>query len=142
MSSSVLPRPNLPAGLSVEASEPTSYTMYTLPFVLVLGYVLVEFGRPHNWVPILGYLRPGVIVLGGGILAMLIKRPAIPTLGKWVLAFLGLMLVLAPFAYNNGMAVRTTRDFAHRQLTWRPRSSSPPIGNRASRPPSCSATNT
>jgi O-antigen ligase len=86
--------------------------MYTLPFVLVLGYVLVEFGRPHNWVPILGYLRPGVIVLGGGILAMLVKRPAIPTLGKWVLAFLGLMLVLAPFAYNNGMAVRTTRDFA------------------------------
>ena len=49
--------------------------MSTLPFVLVLGYVLVEFGRPHNWVPILGYLRPGVIVLGGGILAMLVKRP-------------------------------------------------------------------
>ena len=112
MSSSVLPRPNLPPGLSVEASEPTSYTMYTLPFVLVLGYVLVEFGRPHNWVPILSYLRPGVIVLGGGILAMLIKRPAIPTLGKWVLAFLGLMLVLAPFAYNNRMAVVTTWDFA------------------------------
>jgi O-antigen ligase len=112
MSSSVLPRPNLPAGLNVVESEPTAATMYTLPFVLVLGYVLVEFGRPHNWVPILGYLRPGVIVLGGGILAMLVKRPAIPTLGKWVLAFLGLMLVLAPFAYNNRMAVATTRDFA------------------------------
>jgi len=112
MSSSVLPRPNLPAGLNVAESEPTAATMYTLPFVLVLGYVLVEFGRPHNWVPILGYLRPGVIVLGGGILAMLVKRPAIPTLGKWVLAFLGLMLVLAPFAYNNRMAVATTRDFA------------------------------
>jgi len=112
MSSSVLPRPNLPAGLNVAESEPTAATMYTLPFVLVLGYVLVEFGRPHNWVPILGYLRPGVIVLGGGILAMLVKRPAIPTLGKWVLAFLGLMLVLAPFAYNNRMAVVTTRDFA------------------------------
>ena len=112
MSSSVLPRPNLPAGLNVAESEPTAATMYTLPFVLVLGYVLVEFGRPHNWVPILGYVRPGVIVLGGGILAMLVKRPAIPTLGKWVLAFLGLMLVLAPFAYNNRMAVVTTRDFA------------------------------
>ena len=112
MSSSVLPNPNLPARLSVEASEPTADTMYTLPFVLVLGYALVDFGRPHSWVPILGYLRPGVIVLGGGILAMLIKRPAIPTLGKWVLAFLGLMLVLAPFAYNNRMAVVTTRDFA------------------------------
>jgi probable O-glycosylation ligase (exosortase A-associated) len=112
MSSSALPRPTLPPGLSVAESEPTADTMYTLPFVLVLGYVLVEFGRPHNWIPILGYLRPGVIVLGGGILAMAIKRPAIPTLGKWVLAFLGLMLILAPFAYNNGMAVRTTRDFA------------------------------
>lgn len=112
MSSSVLPRPDLPTGLNVAESEPTAATMYTLPFVLVLGYVLVEFGRPHNWVPILGYLRPGVIVLGGGILAMLVKRPAIPTLGKWVLAFLGLMLVLAPFAYNNRMAVATTRDFA------------------------------
>jgi O-antigen ligase len=112
MSSSVLPRPNLPAGLNVAESEPTAATMYTVPFVLVLGYVLVEFGRPHNWVPILGYLRPGVIVLGGGILAMLVKRPAIPTLGKWVLAFLGLMLVLAPFAFNNRMAVVTTRDFA------------------------------
>jgi O-antigen ligase len=86
--------------------------MYSLPFLLVLGYVLVDFGRPHSWLPILSYLRPGVIVLGGGILAMLIKRPPIPTLGKWVLSFLGLMLVLAPFAYNNGMAVATTRDFA------------------------------
>jgi O-antigen ligase len=85
--------------------------MYTLPFLLVLGYILVDFGRPHSWVPILRYLRPGVIVLGGGILAMLIKRPAIPPLGKYVLAFLGLMLVLAPFAYNNGMAVAFTRDF-------------------------------
>jgi O-antigen ligase len=112
MSSSAFPSPNLPATLSVAESEPTADTTYTLPFLLVLGYVLVEFGRPHNWVPILGYLRPGVIVLGGGILAMLVKRPAIPTLGKWVLAFLGLMLVLAPFAYNNGMAVATTRDFA------------------------------
>ena len=112
MSSSALPRPNVPASLDVATSESTSDAMYSLPFVLILGYVLVDFGRPHNWVPILGYLRPGVIVLGGGILAMLIKRPAIPTLGKWVLAFLGLMMVLAPFAYNNRMAVVTTKDFA------------------------------
>jgi O-antigen ligase len=112
MSSSALPRPNVPASLDVATSESTSTAMYSLPFVLILGYVLVDFGRPHNWVPILGYLRPGVIVLGGGILAMLIKRPAIPTLGKWVLAFLGLMMVLAPFAYNNRMAVVTTKDFA------------------------------
>jgi O-antigen ligase len=112
MSSSALPRPNVPASLDVATSESTSNAMYSLPFVLILGYVLVDFGRPHNWVPILGYLRPGVIVLGGGILAMLIKRPAIPTLGKWVLAFLGLMMVLAPFAYNNRMAVVTTKDFA------------------------------
>jgi len=112
MSSSALPRPNVPTRLSVAASAPPADTIYTLPFVLVLGYVLVDFGRPHSWVPILGYLRPGVIILGGGILAMMIKRPAIPPLGKWVLAFLGLMLILAPFAYNNGMAVRTTKDFA------------------------------
>ena len=111
MSSSALSRHPVSARLSTAASESTSEAIYTLPFVLVLGYVLVDFGRPHNWLPILGYLRPGVIVLGGGILAMLIKRPAIPPLGRWILAFLGLMLVLAPFAYNNGMAVYTTRDF-------------------------------
>jgi O-antigen ligase len=111
MSSSALPRPDVLERLSVAEPESTSDATDSLPFVLILGYVLVEFGRPHNWVPILGYLHPGVIVLGGGMLAMLIKRPAIPTLGKWVLAFLGLMLVLAPFAYNNGMAVRFTRDF-------------------------------
>jgi probable O-glycosylation ligase (exosortase A-associated) len=111
MSSSALPRHPVSARIATAASESTSESMYTLPFVLVLGYILVDFGRPHSWVPILGYLRPGVIVLGGGILAMLIKRPTIPALGRWVLAFLGLMLVLAPFAYNNGKAVATTRDF-------------------------------
>jgi O-antigen ligase len=111
--SSALPRHAAPATLTTAtASESPSAGLYTWPFVLVLGYVLVDFGRPHSWLPILGYLRPGVIVLGGGILAMLIKRPAIPPLGKYVLAFLGLMLLLAPFAYNNGMAVIFTKDFA------------------------------
>lgn len=114
MSASALTRHDLSATdplSAASASESTNAGMYSVPFILVLGYILVDFGRPHSWLPILGYLRPGVIVLGGGILAMMIKRPAIPPLGKWVLAFLGLMLVLAPFAYNNGMAVAFTRDF-------------------------------
>ncbi len=111
MSSNVLSRHGVSPTLTTASSASTTAGIYSLPFVLVLGYVLVDFGRPHSWLPILGYLRPGVIVLGGGILAMLIKRPAIPPLGKYVLAFLGLMLLLAPFAYNNGRAVATTRDF-------------------------------
>jgi len=110
--SSVLARPGTAATLGASAAQAaTSASMYSMPFVLVLGYILVDFGRPHNWVPALGYLRPGVLVLGGGILAMLIKRPKIPTLGKYIIAFLGLMVVLAPFAYNNGKAVSTAKDF-------------------------------
>jgi len=42
--------------------------LYSVPFLFVLGYLLVDFGRPHSWVPILGYLRPGIWVLGGGML--------------------------------------------------------------------------
>jgi O-antigen ligase len=86
---------------------------YSLPFILVLAYIFVDFGRPQDWIPVLQYLHPGVIVLGGGILAVLIYHPAsMPRVGKYLLAFLVVMAMSTLFAYNKHMAFIWTKDLA------------------------------
>ena len=87
--------------------------LYDWPFLFVLGYLLVEFGRPHNWFPPLGLMRPGMIVLVGGMLGLMARGtlPLKATLAKHLLAFWCLMLVLVPFCTNNRVAFNGTRDF-------------------------------
>lgn len=100
------------AWLAVE--EPTvEHSVYSFPFLMVLAYIFVDFGRPQDWVPPLRSLRPGMIVLGGGILALLLWRTSsIPKLGKYVLAFLVVMAIGVPFAVNNRMAFNETTNMA------------------------------
>jgi len=88
-------------------------TLYEWPFIFVLGYLFVDYGRPHNWVPALGLIRPGVIVLGGGILSLMSRRvlPASHILAKYMLWFAALMAVMVPFSVNSRMAFNGTRDF-------------------------------
>jgi len=96
-------------GASLPVRAPT---LYEWPFIFVLGYLLVDYGRPHNWFPPLGYLRPGVMVLGGGILSLLSRRTfPTPPLAKSMLWFFGLMVLMTPFAVNARMAFNVTRDF-------------------------------
>ncbi len=102
------------SGATVAAEEGAlQERTFTLPFVLVLGYVLVEYGRPQNWIPALGVLRPGVLVLGGAMLALVVSRRAVlGRVGKYVLVFLLALVLSVPYAYNNFTAFAATRDFA------------------------------
>jgi probable O-glycosylation ligase (exosortase A-associated) len=97
-------------GASLPVPKPT---LYEWPFIFVLGYLFVDYGRPHNWVPALGLIRPGVIVLGGGILSLMSRRvlPASHVLAKYMLWFCALMAMMVPFAVNSRMAFNGTRDF-------------------------------
>jgi len=86
--------------------------LYSVPFLFVLGYLLVDFGRPHSWVPILGYLRPGIWVLGGGMLCLVSNRAfKVPSGARFMVAFFALMVMLVPFSANSRMAFNFTRDF-------------------------------
>jgi O-Antigen ligase len=87
-------------------------SVYEWPFIFVLGYLLVDYGRPHNWVPALSVIRPGMLVLSGGILSLLSRRTfPTPPLARSLLWFFGLMVVMTPFAVNSRMAFNVTRDF-------------------------------
>jgi O-antigen ligase len=96
-------------GASLPVRAPT---LYEWPFIFVLGYLLVDYGRPHNWFPPLGLIRPGMLVLGGGILSLVSRRTfPTPPLAKSMLWFFGLMVLTTPFAVNARMAFNVTRDF-------------------------------
>lgn len=83
------------------------------PFLLVLLYLFIEYGRPQDWLPALEVLHPGALVLGAGIVALLIKRPtSLPKVGVYIIVWIGLMAIGIPFAYNNYAAFVTTQDFA------------------------------
>jgi probable O-glycosylation ligase (exosortase A-associated) len=85
----------------------------SIPFFLVMGYLFVDYGRPQDWVKVLEVLHPGVLVLGGGILALLFaKRPPIPKLGKYMMIFTLLMAIGIPGATNNFSAFNYTKNFA------------------------------
>ena len=93
-----------------EAVEPS---IYTFPFLVVLAYLFVEFGRPQDWVGPLKALHLGALVLGGGVLALLRYRPSsIPRQAKYILAYLIAMAISIPFAENNFHAFMATKDFA------------------------------
>ena len=86
---------------------------WTTPFLLVLGYLLVDYGRPQDWLSPLQALRPGMLVQGAGILMLIrYKRLDFPPIARYITAFLGVMALMVPFATNNGAAFNFTWDFA------------------------------
>ncbi|MGE3507397.1 MAG: O-antigen ligase family protein [Vicinamibacterales bacterium] len=84
------------------------------PFWFVMLYFVVDFGRPQDWVPPLGALRPGMIVLGGGLLALWLRRHeiVIPPRAQLIFAFLALMALGTPLATNRYWAAIQTKDLA------------------------------
>lgn len=91
-------------------TEPT----FVWPFLLVLAYFFIDFGRPQDWFPPFGAVRPGMLVLGGGLIAVIVRRNIVElgTRGKLLVAFLVLMVIGTPFATNRFYAFMATRDFA------------------------------
>ena len=88
-------------------------TKYTFPFVAVLAFAIVEYGRPQDWLPFLNAAHPGVIVLGMCMVALVLyPRARIPGLVKYMFVFLAFMALGIPFAYNNHYALMYTKDMA------------------------------
>lgn len=86
--------------------------LHSLPFLIVLAYLFVEYGRPQDWLPPLRALRPGMLVLGAGVLVWLVHfRGPIDTLSKYMLGLFGIMVALVPFSYNPRIAFYTTFDY-------------------------------
>ena len=98
------------------AAEPAldaAATPWTIPFIVVLGYLLVDYGRPQDWFPPLRALRPGMIVLGAGIICLMYyRRMYVPRPAMYIMGFLALMAVNVPFATNTFRAFTFTKDFA------------------------------
>jgi probable O-glycosylation ligase (exosortase A-associated) len=85
----------------------------TWPFLIVLAYLLVDFGRPQDWFVPVGSIRPGVFALGGGMLTLFFRRELLHfPIRAWImLALLGMMVIGTPFATNRYWAFITTADF-------------------------------
>jgi probable O-glycosylation ligase (exosortase A-associated) len=95
------------------ASAAASTSPYNLPFLVVLGYLTIEFGRPQNWVSSIGLLRPGLILTVLGVAMMLRSdTPSLPATGRWMIAFLSVMAAGVPFATNQHFAFNHTLTFA------------------------------
>jgi putative inorganic carbon (hco3(-)) transporter len=86
---------------------------YRIPFAFALAYLLIDYGRPQDWLPALRALRPGMVVLAINILLLLGRqRRRLQTPLKFVLVFLCLMIALVPVARNSRAAFYTAWNFA------------------------------
>jgi probable O-glycosylation ligase (exosortase A-associated) len=82
------------------------------PFILVLAYFFIDFGRPQDWFSPLQLLRPGILTLGGGMVALFIRRQqiVIGTRAKLMFVFVALMAIGTPLATNRYYAFLATKD--------------------------------
>ncbi len=78
-----------------------------------IAYLVVDFGRPMSWVPVLNLVRPGMLVAIWGFAAILFmrNRPPVPKPVKYMLGLLALMALQVPFAMNNRWALWGLEDF-------------------------------
>lgn len=95
------------------ASTAGPVTIYSATFLCALAYLFVDYARPQNWIPAIGLIRPGLLALGSGIVAVMFYG-SLPKdrLTKYLLSFLALMVVLVPFATNRNRAFYGTWSFA------------------------------
>jgi probable O-glycosylation ligase (exosortase A-associated) len=99
-------------GTFYTAGGKTGSVAFGLPFWLCVIFLIFEYGRPHETLIGIGFLRPSAVVIILLGLALLtsghINLRDIQT--KMFVVFLGLMVVDVPFAVNNFWAFYTTRD--------------------------------
>ena len=76
-------------------------------------YLIIEFGRPGDWVPALAVLRPGLLASVWGFAAVLfLRQRPVPRPIWYMFGFLALMAYHVPTAYNNYWAYRGFEAFA------------------------------
>lgn len=84
-----------------------------LPFWLVTFYLVLDYGRPQESLPILGHMHlPAlvIILLGVSLVANSGRVVLADIQIKLFVGFIGLMAIHVPFAVNNRMAFNTTVD--------------------------------
>jgi putative inorganic carbon (hco3(-)) transporter len=90
-----------------------SPSVYSVPFLLILTYFFVDYGRPQDWFPVLGAIRPAMIVLGVSIAVLFLSgRMVVPPLARLMLLFVALMAVMVPFSFNHRVAFYKTEELA------------------------------
>lgn len=77
---------------------------YTFPFILVLLYLFIEYGRPQTYIPILRAVRPGMIIILFLVYALFKQGKKINLQifqTKLFIALIVLMTIHVPIASNN-----------------------------------------
>jgi O-Antigen ligase len=102
------------SGTLVAETAPLSASRISLPIKLLLLYLLVEFGRPQDSLPLLGVLQfPMVILLSLGVQVAKSRVPKFTDrTTKLFVTLLIFMLFHVPFAVNNFWAFHTARAMA------------------------------
>jgi len=91
-----------------------SINIFDLPFYLVVAYLLIEYGRPQDFIPALGSVPLGMIIQIACFSALVIRFPGkISKVSILVIIFLLIMAMGIPFAHNNFYAFRATKLFAY-----------------------------
>ena len=84
-------------------------------FSLVILFLLFDYGRPQDFVPVIGALRPGMILTALMVIAWLRSRGTARSVScpqlSWMLVMLVLMAVHIPFSVNHFWAFETTESF-------------------------------
>ena len=108
----LLPNESTEEAFPVDSDRAEGWS-YGFPFLLVLAYLLVDYGRPQDWFTPLRLVRPGMIIIAANVLVLFTRGAlVVPRLAKYMLAFLSLMVLLIPVARNSRMAFNTTWSFA------------------------------
>ena len=95
------PAPAMGRGTPVE--PPPSQSLRELAPCFL--YLLVEVGRPADWVPAIGIVRPGLIAAIWGAASLLrSERRPIPRPAWYMIALILLMAINVPLARNNYLA--------------------------------------
>jgi len=95
---------NLHYKKGLSPSDVKNATVYSAPFVILLFYLFIEYGRPQNLIPVLVAIHPGIIIVGLLCLSLLsnfklLQLKTIQT--KQFFMLLLLMTLHVPIAKNN-----------------------------------------
>jgi len=95
------------------AISQTKNNQSNIGFTLLMLYLFFEYGRPQGLIPALGYLRPGIVLIGalGFCLFISGKIKFESVQSKCMLGFLLLSAIHVPIAVNNYWAFQGAKAF-------------------------------
>ena len=87
---------------------------YDFSFWIIIAYIFFEFGRPQDWVPILGSLHIPMVLQILCFLTLITRLPKrLPKQAILIFLFLLIMAKSVPFALNKYFAFKGTQFFAY-----------------------------